>query len=234
MSSGALLVVEGLAPSPRAVASPAPQSPRLVNLSFQVAPAEQVAVLGARGAGKSTLLRAIAVLQPPAAGRVLFDGLDLTRLRPGQLRAVRRRLPFVGGDPARQFAPRATVAEALAEPLHIHRLGTPAERPARAAEALAQFGLNPGLLGRPVHELSAGLRQVIVLARALILRPQLLLADEIIDHLEPAAAAPLLERLAALCRARALAWVWTTSDPALARRFADRVLLLEAGRLSPA
>jgi ABC-type glutathione transport system ATPase component len=231
MPGSVLLHVDGLTP---AALQPSGPPPPFANLSWHVAPAEQVAVLGPAGAGKSTLLRATALLRPLAAGRVLFDGQDLARLKPAELRAARRRLPLVGGDPMRQFLPRITVAEALQEPLHIHQLGTPPERAARAAEALGYFGLNPGLLGRPVQMLSAGLRQAVALARGLILQPQLLLTDEIVDHLEPAAAAPLLERLAALCRTQGRAWVWTTSDAALAARFADRVMRLEAGRLAPA
>lgn len=226
-----LLHAQGLTPASLPSQSSAPP---FVSLDFHVAPAEQVAVLGRRNVGKTCLLRSLALLRPLAAGRVIFDGRDLTRLKPAEMRAVRRRLPFVGGDPTRQFPPRITVADALQEPLQIHQLGAPPERAARAAEALGYFGLNPGLLGRPVQMLSAGLRQAVALARGLILEPQLLLTDEVIDHLEPAAAAPLLGRLATLCRAQGRAWVWTTTEAGLAARFADRVLRLEAGRLEPA
>lgn len=230
MPGSALLRVDGLTPAAR---SPSNSPPPFANLTWQVAPAEQVAVLGRRGAGKTTLLRSAALLPPPAAGQVIFAGQDLARLKPAELRALRRRMPFVGGDPRQQFPPRASVAEAVVEALAIHRIGTPADRLERAAALLAELGLNPALLNRPVQALSAGLRQALALARALILEPQLLLTDEIVDHLEPAAAGPLLERLAGLARARGLAWVWTGTDPALAARFADRVLCLEAGRLEP-
>lgn len=230
-ASAALLRVEALdLPAP---ASPSP-APPLLNVSFQVAAAEHVAIVGPPAAGKSALLRAAALLAPAAAGRVWFGQAELTRLKPAELRGYRRRLPFIGGDPARAFPPKVTVAQALLEPLEIHRLGTPAERQARLTETVAGLGLNPSLLTRTLPALSVSLRQRVALARGLVLGPELLITDGICDVLEPAAAGPLLERLAAWNRAHGLAWLWSTREPALAARFADRVLRLEAGRLLPA
>lgn len=203
-------------------------------VTLDLAVAEQVAIVGARGAGPTALLRAITLLPPPAAGRVIFAGLDLTRQRPAELRALRRRLPFVGGDPTRAFPPRITVAQALLEPLQIHRQGPSAERQARLTETLAGLGLNPGLLDRPVAALSLGLRQAVAIARALVLQPELLVSEGVVDSLEPAAAGPLLDRIAAWSRARGLAWLWSTADLALAASRADRVLRWEAGQLRPA
>lgn len=202
--------------------------------SFALAPGEHVAVLGPRGPVRTALLRAVALLDRPQSGRVCLGPLELTRLPEARLRAARREFQYVGGDPARSLPLRFTVADALLEPLHIHRLGTPAERLARAEAALALFHLNRALLGQAVASLSLALRQMTSLARALSLEPRLLLTDEVVDYLEPAAGCALLERLAAHCRAHSVAWLWTTADPGLARRFSDRVLRLEDRRLLPA
>lgn len=206
----------------------------LRGLSFELRPGEHVALLGARGSGKTTLLRSVALIQKPAAGRVFFEAEDLTRLPESKLRGRRRSFQFTGGHPARALWVSATVAQAMREPLHIHRLGSAAEQEARAVAALQLFDFPLWLLNRPISSLSVALRQRLVLARALVLQPRLLLTDEVIDHLEPAAAVPLLERLSDLCRRHDLTWLWSTSSAALARRFSDRVLVLEDGRLRDA
>lgn len=203
-------------------------------VSFTVAPGEQVALLGPRGSSRAALMRAVALLDRPKSGRIFLGEVELTRLPGAKLRAARREFPYVGGHPARSLPPRFTVADALNEPLRIHGLGTPAERRARAEAALAIFQMNRALLGQGVYSLSTTLRQMTCLARALSLEPRLLLAEAVVDYLEPAAGPALLDRLSAHCRAHGLAWLWTTADPALARRYSDRVLRLEDRRLLPA
>lgn len=227
MSPSALFQVDDLVP-----AAPAGGWPG--GLSLRMSAGERLAIVGPAGAGKSALLRAAALLTPPAAGRVWFAGADLTRLRPDALRAVRRRLPYIGGDPVRGFPPNVTVAQALLEPLEIHRLGTAAERQARLTEAAGGLRLNLALLARPLRTLSAGLRQRVAVARGLVLQPELLITDGIGDVLEPAAAGPLLELVSEWCRTHGLAWLWSTRQDDLAVRFADRALRLESGRLLPA
>jgi peptide/nickel transport system ATP-binding protein len=205
----------------------------LQDLSFELQAGERVALVGAPGSGKSAVMRALALLQKPAAGRIYFEDQELTRLPDRKLRAVRRRFQYVGGHPGRALAPQNTVEDTLMEPLQIHRLGSRAEQRAQAQAGLTQAGLNPWLLARPIGVLSAALRQRVVLARALILQPRLLLTDEVIDHLEPSAVAPLLEYLSTWCQAAGLTWLWTTSDLVLARRYSGRVLRLDHGRLIP-
>lgn len=211
-----------------AVAGPASW---LRDLSFELQAGERVALVGAPGSGKSAVMRTLALLQKPTAGRIHLDDTELTCLPERALRSLRRRFQYVGGHPNRSLPPKRTVEETLIEPLQIHRLGSPAEQKAQAQARLAQAGLNPWLLTRPVSALSAALRQRVSLARALILRPHLLLTDELIEHLEPSAATPLLASLSAECQTAGLTWLWTTADPELARRYSDRMLRLDAGRL---
>jgi ABC-type glutathione transport system ATPase component len=203
-------------------------------MTFELRPREQVALLGAPGSGKTTLLRSVALIQKPAAGRVFFEAEELTRLPEARLRGLRRSFQFTGGHPARALWAATTVAQTVREPLQIHRLGNVADQAARVNEALQLFGVPPWLLNRPISSLSIAMRQRVILARAFVLKPRLLLNDEVIDHLEPAAALPLLEHLADLCRRHALTWLWSTSNAELARRFSDRVLTLENGRLASA
>jgi ABC-type glutathione transport system ATPase component len=206
----------------------------LSQINLTLAAGEQVAVVGAPESGKTQLARTLALLQKPSAGRVLLGDLDITRYSAAKLRGVRQRLQFVGGNPAKAVLNTHTVEAVLKEPLEVQRLGTAAERRACAQEAARAFGLNEWLLARPLASLSITLRQTLLIARALMLKPSVLIADEVIQHLEPAAAPPLLARTAALSREGRTAWLWTTTDLALAHQFADRVLRLDNGQLLPA
>jgi peptide/nickel transport system ATP-binding protein len=209
------------------------RTPAFERVSFDVAEGAHVAVVGAPGSGKTALARAVALLEKSRGGKVYLEGRDITRLWGGQLRALRQRLQFVGGDPMRTLPPHYTVEQTLIEPLQIHRLGSADEQRARVTAVSEWFRLNPLLLTRKVSMLSAAMRQRVALARALTLHPRLLVCDELTDRLEPSAAQPLLAMVARACRASRgpIAWLWTTSDRALARAFADTVLLLEDGQL---
>lgn len=232
MPDSILWRIEGLTPARPRV--PVESFSSLRDLSLQLNHGEQVALVGPVGSGKTTLLRALALLHKSTAGQIYFEGTDLLRLPDHKLRPLRQRFQYSGGHPTRSIAAQQTVGEALREPLDIHRRGSTTERQARVEAALEGWGLNRWLLGRQVTTLSTTLRQRVALARALILKPRLLISDEVVDHLEPAAAIPVLRHLAALCRAEGLAWLWTTRDAALAQRFADRVLHLEGGQLRAA
>lgn len=232
MPASPLLRVENLHSGQPAADHPAGVSV-VERVSFSVEEGEHVAVVGDRGSGKTALLRAVALLEKPQAGQVYFEGRDLTRAGGGQLRALRQRLQFVGGDPMRTLPPDYTVEQTLIEPLRIHRRGSTAEQRERAATVAARLGLNALLLTRKVNALSAAMRQRVALARALTLAPRLLMCDELTERLEPAVAQPLLETVARACRAghERIAWLWTTSDRALAHTFADRVLRFDDGQL---
>jgi ABC-type glutathione transport system ATPase component len=210
------------------------REPLWSDISFAVAAGEHVAIWTERVADQR-LLRAVAMLQRLDAGRVYFEGEDLTRLSGETLRRLRQRLQYVGGDPRYLLPLDYTVAKALLEPLKIHGLGAPAEQRARIEAAADLLGVSRLLLDRKASSISPGLRQRVALARAFTLKPRLLLCDDLIDRLEGAAVRPLLETVAHACRAMSepAAWVWTTADRELAQAFSDRVLCLENGRLTP-
>jgi peptide/nickel transport system ATP-binding protein len=234
-SQEALLRVERLS-GWRPAREPGQRRPREVifeGVSFSVAAGERVAIVGQPGAGKTALLRTVAWLQRAKAGQVFFEGREMSRLGGAEVRRLRQRLQYVGGDPRYLLPLTETVLQALLEPLQIHGLGTPSEQHTRCEAAAVVMGVSRLLLERKVSTLSPALRQRVALARALTLQPRLLLCDELIERLEGAAAKPLLELVMHACRTlpEAAAWVWTTSDETLARAFSDRVLHLKAGRL---
>jgi ABC-type glutathione transport system ATPase component len=209
------------------------REPMCIDISLSLAAGEHMAIWAEPGAHK-LLLRTVAMLERPDAGRIYFEGEDLTRLSDAALRRLRQRLQYVGGDPRYLLPLDYTVANTLLEPLQIHALGTPSEQRARIEAAADLLGVSRLLLDRKSKSLSPGLRQRVALARAFTLKPRLLLCDELIDRLEPAAARPLLETVAHACRAmpEPAAWLWTTSDRELAQAFSDRVVCLENGRLA--
>jgi len=211
-----------------------PSRAALESISLEVAPGEHVAILGPRGSGKTSLARALALIEPPKRGRIVFEGQDVSRAGGGRLRGLRRRLQFLGGHPRHTLSPRLNIEHVLAEPLQVQGLGSPPERQARVRAAAAAWQINAYLLAERASALSLGLCQRVAVARAFMLEPKLLVCDELVERLEPAAVGPLLRQLAEACRASGTAWLWTTSDPALAHAFASRVLRLENGRLLPA
>jgi peptide/nickel transport system ATP-binding protein len=225
-----LLQVENLS---QVVRDPAGAAARTVfaSASFTLTAGEQVSIVGPRGAGKTQLTRALTLIEKPAGGRVLFEGQDITRAWGGRLRALRRSVQYVGGDARRSLSPRLDIAQVLAEPLQVHGLGSPAERRAQVAAAAQAWELNPLLLTQRASALSNALCQRVVLARSSLLQPRLLVVDELAERLEPAAVRPLLALVSRLCRAAGRAWLWTTTDAALANDYSDRVLELKDGKL---
>ncbi len=225
MSESVLLQVHNLKQVERA-GRPGAARALFDGLSLAVAPGECVAVAAPPGELGGALARTLALLERPAAGRILFEGEDVTRAGGGKLRGLRRRLQYVSGEARRALAPRLTVANLLAEPLNVHRLGTPAERRERVAAAARAWGLNPHVLQFTASALSAALCQRVALARACLLEPRLLIADQVTQRLEPAAAAPLLARLKEHCQGAGLACLLLTPEAALAREFGQRQLRL--------
>jgi ABC-type glutathione transport system ATPase component len=205
----------------------------LQGVDLTVAAGEIVALIGQSGAGKSTLVSLLIGLERPTAGRLSIEGRDLSRAGEEEWRAVRRRVQVVFQDPYDSLDPRQTVEEIVAEALRIHRLGgSAAGRRALVERALADVGLEPArFLARRPAELSGGQRQRVAIAAALVVEPVLLLADEPVSMLDVSVRAEILNLLADLRTRHRLAVLYITHDLATAAAVADRLLVLDGGRV---
>ncbi|MGA8139238.1 MAG: dipeptide/oligopeptide/nickel ABC transporter ATP-binding protein, partial [Desulfobaccales bacterium] len=153
-------------------------------VSFALFPGETLGLVGESGCGKSTLARLVLGLLAPTSGRVWFGGEDLSSLPRRGLKAMRRQFQIIFQDPYSSLNPRMTVRQILEEPFLIHNLGTRRERRTWVSELLTEVGLAPEHLGRYPHEFSGGQRQRLGIARALALRPRLMVSDEPVSSLD--------------------------------------------------
>ncbi len=201
------------------------------NVSFTLNRGERLGLVGESGCGKSTLTRAILGLEPVQAGEILLDGEPVWTGRRPNL-SVRRRMQVVFQDPYGSFNPRHRVERLITEPFHL--LDDPPKGAARrdaVAEALSAVGLSPDDAGKYIHEFSGGQRQRIAIARALIIRPDLILFDEAVSALDVSVRAQILDLLADLCRRYGLAYIFISHDLSVVRSVTDRVLVMKAGEI---
>ena len=203
----------------------------LDNVSLDLGRGETLALVGPSGSGKSTLARIVTRLIEPDRGEIRFDGIDLTTTQGEALRKLRQRFQMVFQDPLAAFNPRATVARALDDPLRIHRLASRAERPRAVAALLERVGLDPSLAGRRIHEISGGQRQRIAIARALATKPALIVLDEALSALDVTVRASVLKLLRDLQRDEKLSYLFISHDLALVASFAERIAIMDAGRI---
>ncbi len=200
-------------------------------VDFALARGETLALVGESGCGKTTLGRTAALLYPPTAGRIRFDGVDVTGRRGAALKAVRRRIQLVFQDPYGSLNPRMPISAIIAEPLVIHRIGDAAGRRARVAEVAAAVGLDPGALDRYPHEFSGGQRQRIAIARALAPAPELIVADEPLSALDVSIQGQILALFRELRARFGLAYLFISHDLAVVGQLADRVAVMYLGRI---
>jgi peptide/nickel transport system ATP-binding protein len=201
-------------------------------VDVEVLEGETLGIVGPNGAGKSTLGKLLVRLIESEEGTILFQGEDLGAMDAGALKAARRRLQILLQDPFEALSPRLTVRECVREPLDIQQIGTRAERETIVAETLDEVRLSfPGLLDRRTHELSGGQLARVNLARALVLAPKLLIADEPFEGVDPSEQAKLLQLLKAIQVERGMALVLVSHDVALVLRTCDRVLVMDEGRV---
>jgi len=192
---------------------------------------ETVGLVGESGCGKSSLGKSILRLVEPTSGRITFDGAELRELPGRALRSQRRRLQMVFQDPFASLNPRHTVGDILATPLKVHGIGRRDERRRRVADMLDRVGLPSSAVSRYPHEFSGGQRQRLGIARALILRPELVICDEPVSALDLSIQAQILNLLAGLKRELNLSLLFISHDLSVVRYFADRVLVMYLGRI---
>ncbi|MFZ5672186.1 MAG: ABC transporter ATP-binding protein [Pseudomonadota bacterium] len=211
--------------------------PRVVavdDASLTVGRGEIVALIGASGSGKTTTMRAALGLQPINSGEILLSGQALGKMTGRAHKDLRRRVQLIFQDPTEALNPRMTVEEIMREGLSIHHIGaTVAERRKLIAESLGFVGLTPpgDFLARHPHRLSGGQRQRVAIAAALVLSPDLLIADEPVSMLDPSIRAGILDLFARLRTERQMSTLMVTHDLPSAYHLADRVYVMNKGRI---
>lgn len=201
------------------------------DVSLAIRAGETLALAGPSGSGKSTFARLVTRLIEPEQGTVMLKGVDLTALRGEPLRRHRRLLQMVFQDTNASFSPRATVKSALSDPLWIHALKPPAERPAYIAELLLSVGLDPAVADRYVHELSGGQRQRVAIARAIACEPAVIVLDEALSAVDASRRSDLIDLLLALQERNGLAYLFISHDMAMIRAMAHRVAIMDHGKI---
>ncbi|HVS14487.1 MAG TPA: ABC transporter ATP-binding protein [Thermoanaerobaculia bacterium] len=201
------------------------------DVDLELLAGESFALVGESGSGKTTLARVLLRLIEPSAGRVWFDGRELTALSRRELRRARRGFQMVFQDPAGSLDPRMSVGRAVAEPLRIHRLAPRGERGERVSRLLEMVGLPEEVARRPPAELSGGQRQRVAIARALATEPKLLVADEPVSSLDVSVRAQVVNLLARLQIELGLSLLFIGHDLATVEQLADRVAVMYLGRL---
>ena len=202
------------------------------DVSLSIAPGRSVALVGRSGCGKSTLARMILALDRPTSGEIRFRGETITGRKEAELKAARRDMQVVFQDPYGSFDPRQKVERLVTEPLHLmKKKPSRAERREMAAHALAEVGLSASDLDKYPHEFSGGQRQRLSIARAIITRPKLVVADEPVSALDVSIRAQILDLFADLNGRLGVAYLFITHDLTVARAITDEVLVMHEGRI---
>lgn len=200
-----------------------------VNLT--IARGETLGLVGESGCGKSTVARCVTRIYEPTEGRIELRGKDITKLSPKQLKPYRRQMQMVFQDPYASLNPRMTVADIIAEPLRTHGIGKPAQWQEQVSEMLERVGLGREHMNRYPHEFSGGQRQRIGLARAFIMQPDLVIADEPISALDVSVQAQVVNLMMDFHDEQGISYLFIAHDLSMVRYISDRVGVMYLGQL---
>jgi peptide/nickel transport system ATP-binding protein len=200
-------------------------------VTFDVLRGTTTAIVGESGSGKSTVAKMVLQLEKPTDGRILFDGMDTSLLKPRELFKFRRRVQPIFQDPYGSLDPMYNIYRTIEEPLRVHKIGNKASREKKVRELLDQVALPQSTMQRYPNELSGGQRQRVAIARALALDPEVIICDEAVSALDVLVQAQVLNLLADLQSNLGLTYLFITHDLAVVRQIADHVCVMEKGRL---
>ena len=200
-------------------------------VSFDLRRGETLGVVGESGCGKSTTSRAVLKLNNPCGGTIKVDGVDINSVGRAEEMAYRRKVQVVFQDPHASLNPRHTIREILTEGMICHGLCTPAESRVKTMELLESVGLPTDILDRYPHEFSGGQRQRICIARAIALKPKLLICDEAVSALDLTIRAQVLDLLSDLKKKLGLSMLFITHDIGVVQHIADRIIVMNKGRI---
>ncbi len=201
-------------------------------VSFQINESEVLSLVGESGCGKSTVGRTLTHLEPATSGQAIFDGNDILPMTSADFRPLRRDIQMIFQDPFASLNPRLTIEQTLAEPLSIHGVvATRAEGRDLIAATLELVGMDPKIMARYPHEFSGGQRQRIGIARVMILKPRLVIADEAVSALDVSIQAQVLNLIKKLQRDSGMSMLFISHDLGVVRHISDRVAVMFEGQI---
>jgi len=200
-------------------------------VSLTVREGETVGLVGESGCGKTTLGRSIVRLYKPTEGKVVFAGKDMSKISRKELRELRRDLQIIFQDPFESLDSRQTVGDILEEPFIIHRIGTPEKRKEEVKKLLARVGLDENAINRFPHEFSGGQRQRIGIARAIALKPKMIICDEPVSALDVSIQSQILNLLLELQEEMQLSYLFIAHDLSVVKHISDRIAVMYLGKI---